>query len=47
MGCRTGQGFLLSRPVAAEVIDGLLASPASLLPFPAVEDGWMVDLAAR
>jgi Amt family ammonium transporter len=44
MGCRTGQGFLLSRPVPAEVIGRLLASPASLLPFPSAGGGWMADL---
>ncbi len=42
MGCRTGQGFLLARPVPAEDIDRLLASPASLLPFPSAEGGRMV-----
>jgi EAL domain-containing protein (putative c-di-GMP-specific phosphodiesterase class I) len=46
MGCRTGQGFLMSRPVPVEVIDRLLASPTCLLPFPPVADGWMVSLPA-
>jgi diguanylate cyclase len=32
LGCRTGQGFLLSRPVPAATIDELLAKSASLLP---------------
>jgi diguanylate cyclase (GGDEF)-like protein len=32
LGCRTGQGFLLARPVPAAAIDALLATPASLLP---------------
>ena len=30
MGCRLGQGFLLSRPVSAEAIDALLAAPMPL-----------------
>jgi diguanylate cyclase (GGDEF)-like protein len=34
MGCRTGQGFLMSQPVSAQAIDALLASP---LPFPDIE----------
>jgi diguanylate cyclase (GGDEF)-like protein len=32
LGCETGQGFLLSRPVAAAAIDRLLATPRSFLP---------------
>jgi diguanylate cyclase (GGDEF)-like protein len=32
LGCRAGQGFLLSRPVSPTVIDELLASSVSLLP---------------
>jgi diguanylate cyclase (GGDEF)-like protein len=32
LGCRTGQGFLLSRPVSAAGINRLLATPDSLLP---------------
>ncbi len=32
LGCRTGQGFLLSRPVPAATIDGLLAARSPLLP---------------
>jgi len=31
MGCRVGQGFLLSRPITADAVDALLAAP---LPFP-------------
>jgi EAL domain-containing protein (putative c-di-GMP-specific phosphodiesterase class I) len=34
LGCRTGQGFLLSRPMPAAAVDELLAAPAAL---PAVE----------
>jgi EAL domain-containing protein (putative c-di-GMP-specific phosphodiesterase class I) len=30
MGCRIGQGFLLARPVSADAIDALLASPMPL-----------------
>ena len=30
MGCRLGQGFLLSRPVAPHRVDALLAAPAPL-----------------
>ena len=30
MGCNTGQGFLLSRPVGADVIETMLASPMPL-----------------
>jgi diguanylate cyclase (GGDEF)-like protein len=32
LGCHTGQGFLLSRPVPAGTIDRLLANPTPLLP---------------
>jgi Amt family ammonium transporter len=32
LGCQTGQGFLLSRPVPAATIDRLLATPTSFLP---------------
>jgi diguanylate cyclase (GGDEF)-like protein len=31
MGCRVGQGFLLSRPITADAVDALLAAP---MPFP-------------
>jgi diguanylate cyclase (GGDEF)-like protein len=31
MGCRVGQGFLLSRPITADAVDALLATP---MPFP-------------
>jgi diguanylate cyclase (GGDEF)-like protein len=34
LGCHLGQGFLMSRPVAAEAIEMLLAAP---IPFPHVE----------
>ena len=34
MGCRTGQGFLMSPPISAHAVDALLASP---LPFPDIE----------
>jgi diguanylate cyclase (GGDEF)-like protein len=34
LGCRIGQGFLLSRPMPAAAIDQLLATPAPLLPLP-------------
>ena len=34
MGCATGQGFLMSPPVAAHAVDSILASPC---PFPAIE----------
>ena len=39
LGCRTGQGFLLSRPVPAAAIDQFLATPAPLLPVEFVELG--------
>jgi EAL domain-containing protein (putative c-di-GMP-specific phosphodiesterase class I) len=32
LGCRVGQGFLLSRPVPTAAIDQLLATPVCLLP---------------
>jgi diguanylate cyclase (GGDEF)-like protein len=32
LGCRTGQGFLLARPVPAAAIDELLTNPTSALP---------------
>jgi len=34
LGCRIGQGFLLSRPMPAAAISQLLAAPAPLLPLP-------------
>jgi predicted signal transduction protein with EAL and GGDEF domain len=34
LGCHLGQGFLMSRPVASEAIEGLLAA---VIPFPHVE----------
>ncbi|HTC69134.1 MAG TPA: EAL domain-containing protein, partial [Acidothermaceae bacterium] len=34
LGCHLGQGFLMSRPVAPEAIETLLAAP---IPFPHVE----------
>jgi diguanylate cyclase (GGDEF)-like protein len=34
LGCRIGQGFLLSRPMPAAAIGQLLAAPAALLPSP-------------
>jgi diguanylate cyclase (GGDEF)-like protein len=34
LGCRIGQGFLLSRPMPASAIGQLLATPAPLLPLP-------------
>ncbi len=37
LGCQTGQGFLLSRPVAAAGIDRLLATPRSFLPLSVLE----------
>ena len=33
LGCHLGQGFLMSRPVAPEAIENLLAAP---IPFPHV-----------
>lgn len=39
LGCRTGQGFLLSRPVPAAAIEELLAAPAALLPPGLAEPG--------
>ena len=39
LGCHLGQGFLMSRPVAPEVIEGLLAAH---IPFPLVEFGTKV-----
>jgi EAL domain-containing protein (putative c-di-GMP-specific phosphodiesterase class I) len=47
LGCRTGQGFLLARPVPAEAIERLLASPAPLLPLLSTEGGGLVPLVAR
>jgi diguanylate cyclase (GGDEF)-like protein len=44
MGCRLGQGFLLSRPVSAEAIDALLAAP---MPLPHVGLGESVQRARR
>jgi EAL domain-containing protein (putative c-di-GMP-specific phosphodiesterase class I) len=32
MGCEVGQGFLLCRPVPAETVDGMLATPLPLTP---------------
>jgi EAL domain-containing protein (putative c-di-GMP-specific phosphodiesterase class I) len=37
MGCQIGQGFLLSRPVSADAIETLLASPVPLLHVAAFE----------
>ncbi|HEY3237927.1 MAG TPA: bifunctional diguanylate cyclase/phosphodiesterase [Acidimicrobiia bacterium] len=45
LGCRTGQGFLLSRPVPAAAIDRLLAAPAPLLPLGLTEDDRSVQRA--
>jgi diguanylate cyclase (GGDEF)-like protein len=43
IGCRLGQGFLMSRPVGAETIDALLAAP---IPFPHLTAGRAdIDLA--
>ena len=47
LGCRTGQGFLLARPVPAEAIDRLLESPSSLLPLLSTEVRGLVRLVAR
>jgi EAL domain-containing protein (putative c-di-GMP-specific phosphodiesterase class I) len=40
MGCSLGQGFLLSRPVSADAIDALLATP---MPLPHVTLGELVQ----
>jgi EAL domain-containing protein (putative c-di-GMP-specific phosphodiesterase class I) len=47
LGCQTGQGFLLARPVPAGTIDALLATPASLLPLLPAEFDGIVPLASR
>ena len=43
LGCHLGQGFLMSRPVAPEAIEHLLAAP---IPFPDVEFDASVETAA-
>jgi hypothetical protein len=34
IGCRSGQGFLLSRPLPASAIEELLSARSPLLPLP-------------